>query len=558
MSLFNLRIEISDENRFGTDITVFDTNNTIIASESTDNSGAKYQYAYRLPKALYTVRASVAGAIKDTVIVLDRDIYCVVANENSYYDKGKTLIKLPRVYSSVLFDKNQVNNYASSHEYYTSPVMHWCQNETVTDHIAGTSNDQSLFIFLRFPSRENYANLGKRAHTFFKSYSILDKDGKTVYDFKNEGVIQSKLDEDGWVAFNAFLPLGLYYLSYRGTEKRLAPIYVYKYWHTQYYLTMGVKPQFATARVFFNNARNFDPRNIENQFADIFLKKLQGGDYTLNEQQVKVAAYGKYQSPVLGLLCAYIYLKSEQTKNDQLFRTIVDNLTHSIFAGNADAPDIRALNLMADAHFNRPQQVGWNEPVAGVPMFRVGYEAIKRASVSNPTLIPAYGLNDLITEKLFYDSPFITFAPISFAKLGKDDVKTISSQNLAKEPRTISNKTRSNLFDDFLSQGDVQSLDLNAHSFIPAFRSDLPEPKRSLKWLTTNDYKMPIRSIINKHQLETILNNIEHSKRGQNWLSQSIASMIKEKGNVTMNEISRQLSVSGSTVSRVFREFSKK
>src|SRR5690606_23882175 len=142
-----------------------------------------------------------------------------------------------------------------------------------------------------------------------------------------------------WIAFNKTLPDGIYYLIYSGKEPRQLPVYVFNNWHTQFFMTIGEEPQFGSIRTFLSPYRGLQQDNDDNRYIDTMLDMLQNNDYSLKEDTIKIAAYGKFESPMLGLLCSYIYLKSENSKKDDLFSIISNNIQHVILKDNEDAPD---------------------------------------------------------------------------------------------------------------------------------------------------------------------------------------------------------------------------
>lgn len=100
------------------------------------------------------------------------------------------------------------------------------------------------------------------------------------------------------------------------------------------------------------------------------------------------------------MLGAYIYLKSKETKDDQLFRTIVQNLQNKILVENLDAPDLWALNLLSYEHFNETFTSESRTSINGTPMLRIAYDTIKRAASRYRWLVPEGSFNDLRIDLL--------------------------------------------------------------------------------------------------------------------------------------------------------------
>lgn len=408
--MYTLTIYLSEEYTYFVKTVVFDVNNKIIKSTES-NSSVMF---YSLEKGLYTLRIELNGGIKDEILLLDRNLIYQISDMAS--DSFSKTISPPTQFSSALLG----NTYGSTHEYYTNPAIEYSQTSTFTWKSEENSNS-SLFIFLRFPSLKIYENFkGLYPNGFFYDFEIVDKSGNLLTSFKSKEDVSIN-EEYGWVAFNAKLPSGMYYLIYRGTKSRQVPLYIYKDWHTQFFMTLEKEPIFGSIRMFLSKSRNFDPNEKNSKYIDILLDKLQNKDYTLNDELIQSAAYGKFDSPILGLICAYIYLKSDNNKNDSLFRIITNNLQSVILKNNEMSSDILALNLLASNHFSEYENINRyrNESIGidGTPMLRIGYETIVKASLENKDLIPEDSINDQIYENLYFDSPFNTFTPISFSNI---------------------------------------------------------------------------------------------------------------------------------------------
>lgn len=524
---YTLRIRISDEYLYLINITVFDSDSRIIESQSSK----RYEVSYTLPIGLYTLRIEMNGDIKDEVILLDKEKEYQIGDKNPNITGSIKIISPPKQFSSALLGET----YGSSHEYYTYPAIDWSKKETFRFQQDSNNSNSSLFIFLRFPSVEKFDRLKSSfSKPFYSDFEIVDEYGSILTQFESKNGIEVN-EQQGWVAFNANLPNGIYYLLYKGKEPRQIPIYIYKNWHTQFFMTLGNQPLFGTTRVFLSKHREFNPNERSHKFIDILLDKLQNQDFTLDNELIEMASYGKYESPMLGLICSYIYLQSKETKSDNLFKIITQNMQNVILKNNEESPDLRALNILASNHFPNYKYKKGN--VNGTPMLRIGFEVILKASVQNKRLIPQNSINDYISENIYFDSPFNTFKPIPFKKK-----PTHKHYNIEKSISATK--------DELLESIKIKAHDLTQISFKAEFL--LPKSlNRKVDKFTTSIKFLFDENLLNYIQ-STNEPDIENS-----WIKSSIAEIVKTKNEMSINDISNELKISGSTITRIFNDWKK-
>ena len=368
---------------------------------------------------------------------------------------------------------------------------------------------------------------------FFRDFEVINENGDSIVKFETRTGIEVN-DDHGWIAFNAQLPNGIYYLIYSGKEPRQIPIYVFRHWHTQFFMTLDHEPLFGTIRIFLSERREFNPYEETYKYIDILLDKLQNGDYNLNHKLIERVAYDKFESPMLGLICSYIYLKSKDVTNDSLFKIVVQNLQRLILKDNVESPDLRALNILASQHF--PNYTYQKGSVQGTPIFRVGFETILKASVEDKELIHEYGINDYISENLYFDSPFNTFKPIPSQKEALNEKKIFEESVKAKV--------------DMVGYREIKSK--------PLGRSPIKKVKSSKKSKPVSDiYSTSIKDLFDSKLLGYIQRSDE-SESEKSWVKSSITDMIKTNKNITIKDISTNIGVSGSTVNRIFNEWNIK
>ncbi|NOS94452.1 MAG: hypothetical protein HOP30_21265 [Cyclobacteriaceae bacterium] len=525
---FILRAMVANEYKYLVSIFLFDSTNRIISPIEKSRD----QYKYQLKKGLYTLRVEMNAGITDKVITVNTNKAYWITSDLSQAPLSD-IIQPPQQFSSALLSGARTETYLSSHEYYTHPAIKLSKRNTfIYNQVQTKKLNSSLFIFLRFPSIDKYNSLrSKWAKSFYKYFEIVNEYGELLLSFDSKSGLQVN-ENDGWLAFNAQLPHGIYYLIYRGSEPRQIPIYVFNNWHTQFFMTLGEVPLFGTTRIFMSAKREFNPKAEANKYIDILLDKLQNGDYSVDEELIEIAAYGKYRSPMLGLICSYVYFKSRQTKSDDLFRIITQNMQRVILKDNDESPDLRALSILAAEHFDKTNYR--KTAIKGTPMLRIGLEAIKNASLKNRALIPKNSINDFISETLYYDSPFNTFKPIPVYKRPKSSLA--SEKNMNEIAFDIHSESRF-LID--MNEGGVEKEPKEL------------EPKIDKFSLNINGYLEP-------NLISFIKSSETNSEAERNWVRTSISGLLSKNENLSINDISNQLNLSGNTITRIFDDWGKK
>ncbi len=442
LEINNHRLTISLSRQFvnSVRIWIFDSDKRIVSSPS-ENRQTLQKQNYLLPRGKYIVRVEINGQVMDNDVDLISDKSYNI--DNDLNDESRKL-NTPPLYSSALLSSRK--GYKSSHEYYTEPAMGISELDTYTQMGPASSG---LFIFLRFSNAETYINkFGSK--NYWNEFSLLDAKGKVIIEFPNGTITDNNnfpfnyYPGSGYIGFSAPLPMGHYYLKYSGKNARQFPIHVFDNWYTQYFMTVDQEPLFGSARIFISKDKKFDPYDELHTYVDICLDKLQNNDFTLDDELLNNIAFGKYDSPMLGLLGAYIYLNSNQIEKDNLFEIIVQNLQKKILINSDKFPDIWALNILSYKHFNKTLISNQNSFVSGTPMLRIAFDTIRNAATRYPWLVPEGSLNDLISENQVFDSPFNTFKPFKFndEQLTENEIRTLKPKRLKEiELNDIKNNT---------------------------------------------------------------------------------------------------------------------
>lgn len=362
----------------------------------------------------YTVRVDINGQVQDNKITLIEDKTVFI---NGRVTNGSDKLIAPDLYSSALL--NGRFNYASSHKYYRAYAEAISTMNTLSIPVQ-SQHKSGLFIFLRFPSAKIY-QMSDQEDICWKYFTLYDFYGRSIANFPRDSFtdksfkLPNNISSSGFLGFSAELPKGLYFLEYKNPQSdrstdRVIPIYIYENWFTQFFMTVvNDKPFFETIRTFISADRRFNPDDVNHTYVDICINKIQSKDFTIEEDLLRNIAYGKFESPMLGLLGCYIYLSGSETKDDHLFRTIVRNLQDRILKNSQNSPDIFALNFLSHEHFGKTINTGHLLYVYGTPTLRIAYDVLRKAASKYQWVIPEGTLNDFIAGNQYFDSTFNTF-----------------------------------------------------------------------------------------------------------------------------------------------------
>jgi hypothetical protein len=410
---FALTIFLSEVFAFSTKIWIYTDRFKIVARPGDGKSEEIFLRKYNLPPGRYFVRVDINGQIKDSQVELFSDWNCGIGAE------GRTIqqrLESPTLYSAALLRRQDMQgvHYDSTFEYYTDPAVAISKMD-----MNSPSPDpfhSGVFIFLRYPNGNSYQDKFKKK-AYWESFSLTDSTGKKIISFPDRCVTDSTpfpgnlWRESGFIGLTLKAAPGMYFLKYSGKNPRMIPIYIYENWYTQFFMTVAEEPLFGTTRIFLSSSMAFNPYDRNHFYIDMCLCKLLNNDFTLEKELLQNVAYGKFESPMLGLLGAYIYLSGKETKDDDLFQMIVNNLQTRILKYSDESPDIWALNLLSYTHFGKTLSPNEKTSFKGTPMLRIAFDAIRKAAVKYDWLIPEGSLNDHVAENQFFDSAFNSFIP---------------------------------------------------------------------------------------------------------------------------------------------------
>jgi hypothetical protein len=371
-----------------------------------------YSLTASLPKGLYRVIVEINEKVIEKHLRVDRDI--------------DDIISIPATSSSIA-----MKGFESSHEYYSDNAEKWSITSTASFSIENRSG--SLFIFFRYPDHDIWQK-NPHKESLGKDFCILNNK-RELFTQMNSEVVREDFDM-GWLAFHARVPCGMYYLHYIGIPERKdsppreIPISVFTNWQTQAFLTFKGRPLFSTLRISIEKPeKGFKNDDHENYMLEGVLQKFANGIYYLPEAELINLAYKKWENPMLAILCAYVYLASDERKNDDFFKDVLDKLGDCIL--NIGAPDIIALKIIKALHFDESlQKMSLSEP----PMLLAGLQSIVNACPKNPFLIKKDSFAEVVLDKLYTDSVWTMYCPEP-VRGSKTKSRAVKPPAAAKNPK---------------------------------------------------------------------------------------------------------------------------
>jgi hypothetical protein len=182
-------------------------------------------------------------------------------------------------------------------------------------------------------------------------------------------------------------------------------------------MVLDKEPLFRTLRMFIQRSRVFDPYDAANKYTDLLLSRLQNNHFTLEENLAEEIFTISENAPLLNLLAAF-FLIMDKTRRDESINKMIGELINRLkrlkLEGVDRIPDLDGLHSMHTlCKRNHTGLEGSVKPLKGIPILRIGYEAIKKSAVEHPDLIKQRSLNDIVTEHLLSDSAFTTFSPVA-------------------------------------------------------------------------------------------------------------------------------------------------
>ncbi len=402
-----------------------------------------------LPKGLYHITLRLNEGVEEQYVTLDRD-------------KTDVTLHTPPIVSAVV-----AANFSSTHEYYSDQVKKYATEVTCHKRLLPVSaaGNSSLLLFFRYLDHTASAVNNKRRRSLGKGFSLLGPDRKRLALLRPPHIAQDIAY--GWMAFQAALAPGVYYLSYEGKgANREIPLYVANGWQTQLFMMFGSEPLFASARIAINNPTDYYAFSHNNAVIEGAVQKMQNGIYYFPPQELNAFVNDKWYNPMLALLAAYVYFLNPKSSPDTLYQTVVENLGHIL--GN-DCPDVQALQIMAAKHYGHVLPA---ITVKAPCMLLAGMRAIVRATSQNEEIIADGSIADKIATRLYTDTLWTTYRPDTLdgplKQMAKAEYRKIKQHVKYSLTNTIKNTIKNGLQDII----DAQNVQTAAADTAEAYKVD--------------------------------------------------------------------------------------
>ncbi len=247
------------------------------------------------------------------------------------------------------------------------------------------SGNSRLFLFVR-------TLMPEKNRRFFENLSLLDPNEKLITDF-SKGVKANK--KEGWMAFTADLPAGLYLLKrhrYASFRTKYQPLYLCEGWETHAFLLATKRPSLQTLTLSMAPAgtgfRADDETAGASGILTASLKRSINPDRLVTLDAINRLLSGRMSNPWLGILSAYIIrLQQDQVSSGD---DPVSDLWPALSASwpmlmdqlspLRDHPDVQSLQLTMD----RPAQA----PIEHPPLLYVGLRRVQQHALRFADTVP--------------------------------------------------------------------------------------------------------------------------------------------------------------------------
>ncbi len=368
-----------------------------------------------LPPGLYDIQATVGGATAYRMVKLEPGKSASISKTDWDAEKLEFSSAAPLTGTSTL------------HERQSDPAVEWSRQTTWTSSGAATQANSRLFIFVRTLKPE------KHQKYFAEGLDLLDCDGRPLTRLAGNAV-QAEPDS-GWMAFCADLPAGPYLLYRRpgrDIRARYQPLYLCSGWETQVFVPSGRQPSLRKlSLIYAKRGKGFRPDDAQDKAAEAVVSGLRRGLNLATGEQMRSLLEHKLERPWLGVLAAHAMrlprpdAESEYgavrdpeaptyEKGDaRLYQVVVERVAGLL----GDHPDIRALQLPLS------RNAAGVRPFPFPPLLQAGLSLIRQSEpLLGVDLIPAESLTDCVLNRLYTNSVWTGWAPLSRAPRTLDEV----------------------------------------------------------------------------------------------------------------------------------------
>jgi uncharacterized caspase-like protein len=325
------------------------------------------QLSTQLPFGIFKIKTRTARALKQRVILLDRDRPPIEAG---------TIAQAPALVVPIL-------GTAASHEYQAAGAA---AARGKVQALAAQGGRATLMVMARAFSGEDAP---VRNTSPWDGVSIVDVTGRTVLDLAQHGEIHTS-DDPFAVCTQAVEP-GNYFLRQRLPDNTLIEqsLIVCESWAHEVYVLRRVGQGETVVRarprvsVMMRRLDDTTSSGPEDQLIETARVALADERSILNAQ-LEMLLLGKVRNPIAGIICGHLLLiesERDPSRDMTMLSTVVGHLRSLV---GAEHPDVAALALQcADPKLRRLNGL------LGPPMFHRSWKLLAQAASKRPALIPA-------------------------------------------------------------------------------------------------------------------------------------------------------------------------
>lgn len=342
-----------------------------------------------LPEGKYRIVIEVNGLHRETMLSLDND--------------KSIVLQIPQIYSSIPLD---LYHYRSTDDFDRAAIhemsMHLHQ-ETIFD-LNTKSQSGILYIYFKYPLSPE--RLTTRSNLYLE---LFDSRHNKVYNSLDSPFV---CERNCFIYF-AYLDEGLYFLkcAYESqtscATQREIVVWIKPENVTQIFCLVDENgPILSTTKVIISKLLHYFP-DPEIALCDVLLNKIQNHDFTLSDQFIRKYLSGGFNGGYTKFLIALIYSKSNNPDHQCLLKLYESLKYHNDLIS---LPDFQILGLWVK--FLNNIEISAEPAIQDPPLLQLSLEILVELSFCFPKLFVKRSYNDFVSERMFMDTPSLTFSSI--------------------------------------------------------------------------------------------------------------------------------------------------
>jgi hypothetical protein len=333
------------------------------------------------PPGVYKIKVRAGQATHEELVVLEKEAV------------HKTLDHLMIPSAAPLHQTSQ------SHEYHQEAAVKESAHTRVR-----IGSGASIFMFARdwTPSGDP----PRSGHHPAEGLTLKAVSGGDLVDFQKQAKADLRLDP--CAACRVEVNPGAYVLAVTTANGQCFQMIVVAAagWQTQIFLLQrdepssqrGRRPDLASASVMLSKSGQFSPDATDDRLAELARLALVDRRKVLTGELMDLLLHNKYKNPMLGIVGAHLLLRQEKP-DTKLIQTVIRNLRSRVLPTQPPHPDVEALAVAA----GEEPKCDFSIP----PMLRDGWNAVVKACLKRPELIPDGSLSARIATRVTNQNPWL-------------------------------------------------------------------------------------------------------------------------------------------------------